>query len=158
MNWALISTGFGLGTVKFLIVHWTAFAAFDYNGFETLTEIFLSATAGAWFSMSICFFSSGYLMKRAADKRERQRLLAIDKGIPLKKKKAFTRTNKLIVWIKRSIGIYGVTILAPLFLSIPIGSIICAKFYGDQKKTFPLMLLFTASYSALMCLIIYATQ
>ena len=156
MNWALISMGFGLGTFKFLIVHWATWAAFDYEGFETLMEIFFSTTAGAWFSMSICFFSSGYLMRSAAAKREKQRLAAIESGVPQKKKKVFTRMNKLIVWIKRSIGIYGVTILAPLFLSIPIGSIICAKFYGNQKKTFPLMLLFTASYSALMCLIIFA--
>ncbi|MFT5820781.1 MAG: hypothetical protein ACI8ZM_002029 [Crocinitomix sp.] len=158
MNWAIVSMGFGLGTIKFLFAHWSVYWAFGYGGFDTIIEIFIAATAGAWFGMGICFFSSGFLMKRAAIKREKAIQTALEKGTEPKKKKIFTRTNKLIVWIKRSIGIYGVTLLAPLFLSIPIGSIICAKFYGDQKKTFPLMLIFTASYSALMCLIIYAMQ
>ncbi|NOQ73637.1 MAG: hypothetical protein GQ574_16645 [Crocinitomix sp.] len=158
MNWALVSMGFGLGTFKFLLSHGITYGAFGEHGLKTLTEVYISTTVGAWFAMSIFFFSSGYLLKRSNAKRALAVKIALENGTEVKKKKVFTRTNKLIVWIKRSIGIYGVTLLAPLFLSIPIGSIICAKFYGHQKKTFPLMLIFTASYSALMCLIIYATQ
>ena len=35
-------------------------------------------------------------------------------------------------------GFWLICILAPLFLSIPIGSIIVAKFYNDKKITYPL--------------------
>ena len=96
-------------------------------------------------------------MRRAQLKRMNAILEAKKKGVEYKPKKKFTKMNKLIVWIKRNIGIYGVTLLAPLFLSIPIGSIICAKFYGKRKRTFILMMFFTAMYSALMCLWIFAT-
>ena len=38
--------------------------------------------------------------------------------------------------MKRSVGIIGIAFWAPFFLSIPLGSIITAKFYGDNKNTF----------------------
>jgi hypothetical protein len=157
LNWAVISLGFGMGTIKFLFSHWAAYAIADATIFD-LIQIFIATTAGAWLSMSVFYWSSGLLMRKAAEKREAERKLAIENGTEIKAKKIFTRTNKTIVWIKMKIGIFGVTLLAPLFLSIPIGSIVCAKFFGDQKKTYPLMLLNTVSYSALMCLWIYATQ
>lgn len=158
MNWELIGTGFGLGTFKFLFSHWSAYWGFGEPEFITLIEIFIATTSGAWIAMAAFFYSSGYFMRRAAQKRMNIILEARKKGIEPKRKKIFTRTNKFIVQIKRSVGVYGITFLAPLLLSIPIGSIICAKFYGEQKKTFPLMLLFTATYSAIMCLLIFTTQ
>jgi hypothetical protein len=76
--------------------------------------------------------------------------------LPFKRK--FTRVNKGLVKMKRGLGIYGVTLVAPLFLSIPIGSIVCAKFFGHDKRTFPLMLLFSGAYSFLMCFLIWLAQ
>jgi len=93
-------------------------------------------------------------MERAAEKRKRQQQLALKNGTILKQKKKFTRMNKMMVRIKARFGIYLLTIIAPLFFSIPLGSIICAKFYGDKKETFPLMLLFTGIYGALTTLLI----
>ncbi|MEO9532865.1 MAG: hypothetical protein ABJG68_15040 [Crocinitomicaceae bacterium] len=146
-----------MGTFKFLFAHWLTYAMAEPTFFDLL-QIFISTTAGAWVTMTIFYWSSEFFMKRAAAKRDAARKLAIQNGTELKKKKTFTTMNKAIVWIKLKIGIYGITILAPLFLSIPIGSIVCAKFFGSQKKTFPLMLLNTGIYSFLMCLWIYATQ
>jgi hypothetical protein len=153
MNIGLMITGFWIGTIKFLFAHWAIFGI--SQGKAHYYEIFISATAGAWASMAFFYYSSGYLMKRAAVKRKEKWLIALEKGLPPPPQKFFTRTNKLVVKTKRAIGIYGVTIIAPLFLSIPIGSIICAKFFGEDKRTFPLMLLFTGSYSVLMCFLIY---
>jgi len=155
MNWNLLIFAFGFGTFKFVFVHWTAYAAFGEPDFQTLIEIFAGATLGAWITMTVFYYLSEYFIKRARRKRMDAIRKASVAGIGFMPKKNFTRLNKLIVWVKRRIGIYGVTILAPLFLSIPLGAIVCAKFYGQSKKTFPLMLLFTASYSALMCFSIY---
>jgi hypothetical protein len=158
MNWGLWSLGFGLGTFKFLFAHWTVHLSARAAGSDfTLFEIFISVTLGAWVSMSTFYFLSGVLMRRAQVKRMNAIIASKAKGKPVKTKKNFTRMNKAIVWIKRNIGIYGVTLLAPLFLSIPIGSIVCAKFYGRRKRTFLLMLFFTAMYSTLMCLWMFAT-
>ena len=78
--------------------------------------------------------------KRAQEKRHRLYHEALEKGIKLKVKKKFTVVNKSIVRLKKKIGIYGVAIYAPFFLSIPLGSIITAKFYGKEKKTFFIIL------------------
>lgn len=155
MNWALITTGFIFGTFKFLFSHWTTFGLFPINGLDSILEIFVSTTAGAIISMATFYFLSDYLMERAAAKRIAERELALAKGVEYVPKKKFTRLNKFMVKLKGSLGIYGITLLAPLFLSIPLGSIVCAKFYGHHKKTFPLMVLFMASYSFLMCFLIY---
>lgn len=159
MNWGLMISGFWLGTFKFLFAHWLTFAAavaIDHK--PHFLEIFLSVTIGAWVSMSVFYFLSELLMKAAAKKRKQNYEESKRTGIPLKVKKKFTRINKALVKMKLGIGIYGVTLFAPLFLSIPIGSIVCAKFFGDEKKTFPLMLLFTASYSLIMCFFIWLAQ
>jgi hypothetical protein len=157
INWGLVTFGFSMGTFKFLFSHWLAYAMAEPTFFDII-QIFISTTLGAWITMTIFYWSSEFFMIRAAKKRSLIRKQARLDGIELPKKRIFTKMNKFIVWVKLRIGIYGVTFLAPLFLSIPGGAIVCAKFFGNQKKTFPLMLLNTGIYSVLMCLWIYATQ
>lgn len=159
MHWGLLATGFGFGTFKFLFAHWAIAGIAAGKEIEIhAAEIFISVTAGAWFSMTVFYFMSGFFMRRAKAKRNKQLQQALERGEEIKRKKVFTRANKLIVWIKRKFGIYGVSLLAPLFLSIPLGSIVCAKFYGQKKRTFPLMMFFTGTYSFLMSLWIYLVQ
>lgn len=156
LNTALFITGFSLGTFKFLFAHWLTLGAAKGLDYEPhFYEIFLSTTAGAWVSLTVFYWASGWLMKKAAQKRKAKRKAALDSGEVIVRKRVFTRINVFIVWVKMKIGIYGITLLAPLFLSIPIGSIVCAKFYGHRRRTYPLMLIFTGSYSFLMCLWIY---
>ena len=53
------------------------------------------------------------------------------------RKKFFQKKNKWIIKIKRSKkGFFLICLLAPLFLSIPIGTIVVAKFYGDRPKAY----------------------
>lgn len=148
--------GFIFGTFKFLFSHWTIFGMAVASGVDVnFLDLYIPTTAGAIFSMGVFYFLSELLMKRAAKKRhllaEQARLEG--KTLPIKKK--FTKLNKFMVRLKMKAGIYGITLLAPLFLSIPVGSIVCAKFYGHSKKTFPLMVIFMAAYSMLMCSLIY---
>jgi hypothetical protein len=95
--------------------------------------------SGALFSATIFYFSSEFFMIRAHKKRKELVRISIETGIPLKPKRKFTGMNKFIVRIKRRLGIIGVSMYAPLFLSVPIGTIIAAKFYGKEKRTFPLI-------------------
>jgi len=156
MNWIYFLTQFGFGTVKYLFSQWGALAYVKTAGNIDLNffNIFVPTYLGAVISMSIFYFSSDFLMERAQKKRELKIKEAIDKGVVLKEKKIFTKMNKLMVKTKQRFGIYMLTLIAPLFFSIPLGSIICAKFYGDKKQTFPLMMLFTGLYGALTTLLI----
>jgi hypothetical protein len=110
-------------------------------GFSFL-ETFLVCISGGVFSASIFYFGSSYFMNLAVKRRARRAVRLAKKGKKIKEPKKFTRTNRRIIKVKRSVGIYGVTWMFPLFLSVPLGVIITAKFYKHQKQTFPLIVLF----------------
>ena len=155
MHSGIFVTGFWLGTIKFMFAHWLTYYAAQGIGHDIgFLELFISVHSGCMVSMSISYFFSSMLMRLAAKRRREKENKAIALGKPYTPKKKFTRTNKAIVWVKRNIGIYGVTFVAPMFLSIPLGSVICAKFYGHRKITFPLMVTFMTAYSVIMCLLI----
>lgn len=107
----------------------------------TFFETYFSCVAGALLSATIFYFASEFFMMRAHKKRILIREEAIRNGIELPYKKKFTKMNKFIVRMKIRFGIFGIAMYAPLFLSVPIGSIVTAKFYGKEKKTFPIIVL-----------------
>lgn len=136
MNWLAYLSLAGLSSIKFM------FAPVAGRGFElTFLETYLSCITGAFITALIFFFGANFFMKRAHQKRVNKYLESIKNGTPLKHKKNFTRMNKAVVRVKRSIGIFGIAMWAPFFLSVPIGSIVTAKFFGKRKITFPIIVL-----------------
>lgn len=136
MKWGVYAGFFGLSMIKFLFA--------PLGGPKaglTFLETYLACVSGAVFSAAIFYFSSEFFMIRAHKKRKRLLEASIASGVPLKFKRKFTWSNKLIVRVKHTLGIFGTSMFVPLFLSIPIGSIITAKFFGKDKRTFPLILL-----------------
>ena len=108
----------------------------------TFLETFACCMVGAIISSCIFYFGSNYFMQKAMERTIERRERAIEKGKDVKTKKRFTKMNRRIVKVKQSIGIYGACYLFPFFLSIPVGSIITAKFYKHQRKTYFLIVLF----------------
>lgn len=135
MNWTAFFGIFTLAMVKFM------FAPFGGPtlGLSAL-ETYVAAVSGAIVCALFFYFASEYFMKQALKKQQTKQQAAILSGIPLKTKKKFTRMNKFIVRIKHRLGIVGLSFFAPFFLGIPLGTIIAAKFYGKEKRTFPLIL------------------
>ena len=68
----------------------------------------------------------------------------------VKEKKVFTRKNRLVVNVKSKFGIIGLAFLTPCILSIPIGCVIAAKFYFANRRTLPLLLIFTVMWSFIL--------
>lgn len=60
------------------------------------------------------------------------------KGLP--PKRIFTRTNRLIVRLKSGYGLKGLAIIVPTILSIPIGTVIAAKYFRHDRRTLPVLL------------------
>ncbi len=127
-NLGLYGLAFLLSTIKFL------FAASIMSTTDlTPLEIAISTALGALFCFNIFYWSADYFMK----KNNAKILLAIKNGT-YKPKPAFTKMNKWMVKVKMSkSGFWAICILAPLFLSVPIGSIIVAKFYRKKSLTYP---------------------
>ena len=104
-------------------------------------EIAMSCFAGAYTSFNIFFWGSSYFFKRAAKKRETS----------LKKKRNFTKLNRIIVKMRRlNLGFLLITFLCPMFLSVPIGTLIVVKFYRHDYKTFLVTSLFIGLWSIIL--------
>jgi hypothetical protein len=89
--------------------------------------IWMSCFAGAYITFNIFYWASSYFFRRAEKKRKLRK----------KPKKKFTRTNRIIVKMRRSkYGFFLVCFLCPMFLSVPGGTLVVAKFYGHRKDTF----------------------
>lgn len=148
--WHLYLTSFGLGTFKFMFSQ-AAAAVMGLNFFETL----ITTTLGAWVSATVFYWMAEYFIVRSIRQRKKKNEKLIAKGLAPIPPKNFTKVNKVIVRIKQRIGFFGVATLTPLFLSVPLGSIIVAKFYGKSKFSFPYILLLTFSYSLLATALVF---
>ena len=131
MNWSGYFTLALIATVKFMISAIPG-PAKGLTYFETVGSISVGATVSAAFF----YFSSEFFMNRAREKRLKIRLEAEANGIPYAGKKTFSRVNKAIVKLKLRLGKVGICFWAPFFLSVPVGSIVAAKFYGKYSFTF----------------------
>ena len=125
MSWIALLYVFLLAHVKFLVTATIALATYP----ELLVdEIFFSSSLGA-----ISFFNIFYFISQkfyfGVNKQS--------KKIKAKKSKTFKKRNRILIKMKQSkIGFLLVCTLAPLFLSIPIGTVVTVKFFGDNKKTY----------------------
>lgn len=134
MKWGGYLSVFGLSTFKFMFSPGLG-PTLKMNFLET----YLSACSGGIVGAAIFYFAAEFFIKRSHNKRVAKRNYALENNIPFKEKKKFTRLNRFIIRIKMRIGMIGICFWAPFFMSIPVGSIVVAKFYGKRKLTFPLI-------------------
>lgn len=134
MNWAILSGFFLLSTIKFMFTPLGGPAA-GLTFFET----YFSCVAGGSFGAGVFFFSGNYFINRAEAKYHAQKEKFFLDGTPYKVKKRFTKMNRFIIKLRLKLGIVGISFFIPFLLSVPIGSIITAKFYGDDRRTYPLI-------------------
>lgn len=125
-----------LSTIKFLFAPFGG-PALKLNYFET----YFSCITGAIVSSTFFYFLADYFLKKSFNKKREAIIKAEKAGIQLPKKRIFTKTNKTLIKVKHRLGIFGISFLAPLFLSIPVGTIIVAKFYGKQRLSYPLIII-----------------
>ncbi|MFK7903908.1 MAG: hypothetical protein AB8B69_02225 [Chitinophagales bacterium] len=73
------------------------------------------------------------------------------KHFPSKKKKAFTinRRKRIIVRIKNSYGLAGIAFLTPVFLTVPVGTIVANAFYKNKAKVYSYMFIAFSFWSLL---------
>lgn len=131
MNWAAFLSVFLVATFKFLF---SPFAGIPL-GLDFLTT-FLAAVSGASLSSLLFYYGADLFMEISRRKKLKKINESLEKGILVEQNKKFTWTNKTTLKLKRIFGKIGLCFIAPSLLSIPIGSIIVAKFYGKEKDTF----------------------
>ncbi len=136
MQWIGLSSVFFTAMVKFMFSPAIG-PALKLSYIET----YIANAAGAIISMTIFYFAAEYLLKRSQAKKVLKYKEAMKSGTDFPKTKIFTKRNKTIVRLKNKIGVVPFSFWAPFLLSIPIGSMITAKFFGKRKMTFVLMII-----------------
>ena len=124
-----------LSTLKFLFV---PFLSVHVHNFNFLTTALINI-AGGFIGITFFFKTSSYFVDRSIIKRKKD----LENGV-VKQKKVFTRMNKFLIRVKNTMGMYGLAFLILPFLSIPISSIVSAKYFHLKKKKM-LLLLYTSS-------------
>ena len=125
--------------------------ALGLNYVETVISIFV----GAVISAAFFFFSAEYFMQKAQKKRIKLMQEAHKNGETIAQKRVFSRMNKGVVRLKLRFGKIGICFWAPFLLSVPVGSIIVAKFYGKYSFTFLYVILGMLINSLLTSFIVY---
>ncbi len=100
----------------------------------SLGQTILITSIGGCIGVTVFFRGSGYILGHLEDKRS----VAVEQGRKAGRR-SFTRTNKMIVKVKRNQGLSGLAALTPVLISIPIGTIIAAKYFRHDKRTLPVL-------------------
>ena len=104
-------------------------------------ETYLSLIAGGLIASFVFFKLTYRLLERAKQKRISRRQQALKMGFEYFEGKKFTRTNKLVVRMRRRFGFFVCSFFFPFFLSVPVGTIIATKFFGNKPLFFPVVVL-----------------
>ncbi|MBS1646482.1 MAG: hypothetical protein JST67_03985 [Bacteroidetes bacterium] len=89
-------------------------------------KILLISVSAASFSSFISAFLSKELMMLYQ--------YLIRKIMPNRKKRTFTKINRLYIYSKKYIGIGGLAAFSPFLLSIPFGTFLCVRFFGYENR------------------------
>ena len=150
MNWTGYISLATLATIKFMFSAIPG-PALGLNYVETVISIFV----GAVISAAFFFFSAEYFMQRAQNKRIKLMQEAHKNGETIAQKRVFSRMNKGVVRLKIRFGKIGICFWAPFLLSVPLGSIIVAKFYGKYSFTFLYVIIGMLINSLITSFIVY---
>jgi len=119
--------------VKFLFAGLLSFSL----GFDLWITMGLTALGGC-IGVIVFYFSGSWLVEwfRQRYVRRRDRFLA-EGRMPVR---IFTRTNRWIVRVKHGYGFWGLAVVGPPILSIPVVSVLAAKYFRHDRRTLPVML------------------
>lgn len=99
-------------------------------------ETYISCLVGGLTSVSLFYYLGNTISavnQRILAKRIEK---ALNKNRTVKLRKRFTKTNRSIIKLKNKLNFFMACWLIPLFFSLPIGSIVIAKFYRHKKEAF----------------------
>jgi hypothetical protein len=80
------------------------------------------------------------------------------KKVQNKNKRKFSKSNRRLVLIKSRYGMPGIALLTPVILSIPVGTFLTAKYYGNKKQSYLLLILSQVAWSLIYTLILTQFQ
>lgn len=130
-----IATVIAVGALKMLVA-----AGFGAGFGFSFLQNFLFTSIGGCIGVLLFYNLSAWLTERARLRSMRKRAQAIASGAA-SAVRVFTKRNRWIIRLKHVSGFVGVAALTPLVLTIPVGSILAARFFHHDRRTVPALLL-----------------
>jgi hypothetical protein len=121
----------GLGFFETLFILWAG-GVFGFFAFYYISNI-LILTARILKPIIIKHTPESALNRLRSWKQKR--------AIRRKGKRKFSKRNKLVVKTRKKYGLWGICLLTPVLLSIPLGAFLLRKYYHTDKKAIPVMVL-----------------
>lgn len=127
------------------------------NFFSLIAGGTLAFTIYYYFSDIVIIYSrhfSPYLVKiiptswQQAAKRRKVR-----RRIRRKNRRKFTWINKFMVKLRRGYGMWGIILLTPVLLSLPIGAFLLRKYYRQDRFAFLFMILSIVVEGFILCVV-----
>jgi hypothetical protein len=157
-----------LSSVKFLTG--PTFAYYNKSYEFTFFEVILYSVIGGMLGVFVFTFFSDKIQlawqlfkskfkKTFSNNNYSEPVADVDKPIKIKytyindkqePKKVFTKRNRRLVTIFRKYGLFGIALLTPVLLSIPIGTIVANSFEPKKRKIFLFMFISILFWSTLM--------
>jgi uncharacterized membrane protein len=124
--WEIISV-FLISTVKFVFGGVPVALGLGFSFFETVVVTSLGGFTGVIIFVAL----SDTIIKKVKDRQ----LKKLQKGeVITKKKKIFSRKNRLIIHVKHRFGLFGIAALTPLLFSIPVGCFLATRYFKDKQR------------------------
>lgn len=108
-------------------------------GFSFLQN-FIFTSLGGCMGVLTFYRLSGWFTERARLSKLRKRAVDLATG-STRVKSAFNKRNRWIIRLKHASGLRGVAALTPLVLTIPIGSILAARYFRHDRRTVPALMI-----------------
>lgn len=137
-----VITVIGTSIVKFLFAALVSYR-FDHTYWQTIMLLAIGGGAG-----TVGFYLLGkQVLEWFRQRYAKRRAARIARG--LAPRRIFTRTNRLIVRMKRTYGLIGLAVMPPI-LSIPVTSILAAKYFRHDRRTLPYLLTAVLAWSVVL--------
>lgn len=137
MNFGSFFGVFIIAATKFLFAPSTALIYHQFTYWETIAICLI----GGAFGTTFFYFAGELIFAFFAKLRAKRDVKKIQKGIEVIRKK-FTKGNRRIIRIKQRFGIWGIGFLTPCIISIPIGSVLAARFYHHRYSWKTLLVIY----------------
>lgn len=125
---------FLLSAVKLLFAPGAAIA----SGFSLEKTLVVTSCGGC--SGVLFFYYTGFLLtEKVGDLLRKIKILPKEK--PVREKKIFTGRRRFVMRVRQRFGMIGLIVLTPVVISIPVGSVVSARFYRESRFMLPLLLL-----------------
>ncbi|MEN6452926.1 MAG: hypothetical protein ABFD10_01630 [Prolixibacteraceae bacterium] len=140
-----------LATVKyFLTFPYAIVIGLDY------TQTIIAVTVGGISGFIFFYYFSGFIIRYFNTHKEAlnftiRKYFSIDLGRLLKRKPrtkpVSTKRMRSLVKFRKSYGLWGIIIMTPVVLSIPIGAFLLKKYYSTHKNVFAYMMISILGWS-----------